>query len=128
MRLKNAGSVDRTSSNAPCLLQALRIRTRPASSTIQASTTPGRGRKSETLALPVRTASTANRLQCGHRDCVRLGTPSGGPGRSELVASGPGAHVGVGLLRRGNIQQMFCGQEPVVIVSDRFWVRRLGGA
>ena len=33
--------MDRTSSNAPCFSQVFRMRTRPASSTIWASTTPG---------------------------------------------------------------------------------------
>jgi len=66
-RLKNEGFVDRTSSNARCFSQVFRMRTRPASSTIWASTTPGRTLKFETLMSPLSTASTASRLQSGQR-------------------------------------------------------------
>src|SRR5688572_259363 len=102
IRLKNAGFVDRTSSNVPCLAHVFRIRIRPDSSRMWASITPGSLLKSVTFANPLSTALTASALHRGQSDRVQRGRPNGGLDRSLFLGSGVGAHVGVGLLRSGS--------------------------
>src|SRR4030095_8750635 len=75
--------------------------TRPSSSRIQASITPGRSRNSVRLAAPFTTASTAMRLHFGHKDRVFLGRPRVGPLDSELAGRDPGAHAGKRIDARG---------------------------
>src|SRR5688572_7178736 len=102
IRLKNAGFVESTSSNVPCLAHFFRITIRPDSSMICASITPGSVLKSVTFATPWSTALTASALQRGQSDWVRRGTPNAGVDRSRLFGSGAGAHDGVDLWRSGS--------------------------
>src|SRR5215467_271596 len=85
-----------TSSNGPCFGQALRIRIRPASSTISASITPGLSLKSLIVACPRITASVDSMLQPGHSERVLLGTPVIICILSLLLSSRPGAQEGLG--------------------------------
>ena len=82
---------------------ALRIRMRPASSTISASITPGLSLKSAILAWPRMTASVASMLHCGHSDRVFLGTPVIMCILSRLLSSRPGAQEGLGNSPSGRI-------------------------
>src|SRR5215471_7282304 len=93
---KNAGWLESTSSNGPCLSHAFRMRMRPASSMISASIIPGLSLKSPMLFSPLITASTASLLQSGHNEGTFRGTPVVIGILSQLLSSWRGAQVGRG--------------------------------
>src|SRR5580658_3874471 len=94
------------------------MRMRPASSTICALMIPGRSLKSARVASPLITASTASRLQSGHSDKVRRGTPVAIGTLSQLLGSGPGAQDGCGSLPCGKIELMFLAKDHAALDND----------
>jgi hypothetical protein len=106
-----AGSVDSTSSNVPCSAHLLRMNTRPSSSRITASTTPGRSGKSERLpwSIPPPRYRAAFTLSRATRCWRRAGTPGSRRGWRRAAQPGDGSR------RRGSGRA--CG-----------WSRRLPGA
>src|SRR5580658_11025911 len=94
------------------------MRMRPASSTICALMIPGRSLKSARVASPLITASTASRLQSGHSDKVRRGTPVAIGTLSQLLRSGLGAQDGCGSLPCGKIELMFLAKDHAAFDND----------
>src|SRR5262249_9630554 len=90
----------------------------PASCTIPASRIPGLSRKSSTLASPRIAASTASRLQSGHSDRVRRGTPVAIGTLSQLLGSWPDAQDGCGSLPCGKMELTFLAIDHAAFDSD----------
>src|SRR6266851_471362 len=94
------------------------MRMRPASSTIWASIIPGRSLNSARVASPLITASAASRLQSGHSDRVRRGTPVAIGTLSQLLGSELGAQDDCGSLPYGKIELMFLTKDHVALDND----------
>src|SRR6202021_1963612 len=109
---------EKTCSKGALLSPGFRMRMRPASSTICASMIPGRSLKSARVASPLITASTASRLQSGHSDRVRRGTPVAIGTLSQLLRSGLGAQDGCGSLWYGKIELMFLAKDHAALDND----------
>ena len=94
-RLKNAGSVDMTSSKWPCLGQSFFIRIRPSSSSIEARISPGLPSiRTFQSTSPDRIWLRTSVTHRGHNESVWRGNPSGGKLLWLCFRSGAGAHFG----------------------------------
>src|ERR1700691_1132810 len=106
------------SSNGPCFSQDLRMRMRPASSTISASIIPGLSPNSARLDSPLVTLSTASRLHSEQSDRVRRGTPVVIGTLSQLLGCGFGAQDGCVSLPCGKIELMFLARDHAALDID----------
>src|SRR6266511_1864974 len=94
-RLKNAGSVDITSSKRPCLGHSFFMRIRPSSSTILALISPGLpSTRTFQSTSPDRIFDRTSLTHPGQSESVSRGKPSFGKERSRCFKRGAGAHFG----------------------------------
>src|ERR1044071_7718462 len=95
MRWKNAGLIDSTSVKVPCSGHVFSMMILPSRSRICALISPTFSVTSTLGSIsPDTMPARASRTQVGHRESVVRGQPSAGEVRSQLLASGAGAHEG----------------------------------